>query len=342
MNEFTASQIAEYLQGVVEGDEDAMVTTVSKIEEGKEGSLSFLANEKYIPYLYTTQATIVLVNNSFIPEKEVSTTMIKVEDAYASFARLLDLYNQFKDQKEGIHSTAIVSESASIGVGVYIGEYVVIGDNVKIGDRVKIYSNTYIGADSSLGEDTKIHSGVNLYTETKIGKRCNIHSGCVIGGDGFGFAPQGDGHFEKVAQIGNVIIENDVEVGANTTIDRATLGSTIIRKGVKLDNLIQIAHNVDIGENTVIAAQAGISGSVKIGKNCMLGGQVGVAGHIVIPDGTRLQAQSGLGKNIKKKGLALQGSPAFDYGQYNRSWVIFKNLEKMEKRLRELERKLNS
>jgi UDP-3-O-[3-hydroxymyristoyl] glucosamine N-acyltransferase len=338
--EFTASQIADYLQGSIVGDEWATVTTVAEIENAKSGSLAFLSNPKYTPYIYDTQASIVLVNDTFIPEKEVKATLIKVPDAYASFARLLDLYTQFQKKKEGIHETAIIPATATLGENVYLGEYVVLGENVTLGDNVKIYPNTYIGDGVSIGNDTTIYSGSNIYSETKIGTHCIIHSGTVIGSDGFGFAPRNDGTFEKIAQIGNVEIEDYVEIGSNCSIDRATLGTTWIRKGAKLDNLLQVAHNVEIGENTVIAAQTGISGSTKIGKNCMVGGQAGIVGHIQIADGVKIQAQSGVGKSINKPGVSIQGSPAFDYSQFNRSFVIFKNLEKLEKRVRELEAKL--
>ncbi len=340
--EFSAKQIAGFLKGKIVGDESVTVDRFAKIEEGKPGSLSFLANPKYTPYIYSTQSSIVLVNESFEPEKEVKATLIMVEDAYASFARLLELYSQYQKQKEGIHETAIVPETARLGENVYLGEYVILGEEVKIGNNVKIYPNTYIADRTVIGDNTIVYSGVNIYADTHIGADCIIHSGTVIGSDGFGFAPRADGSFDKIAQIGNVIIEDRVEIGSNCSIDRATIGSTIIRRGAKLDNLLQIAHNVEIGENTVIAAQTGISGSTKVGKNCMIGGQVGIVGHIHIADGVKIQAQSGVGRSIKKSGVAIQGSPAFDYSQFNRSFVIFKNLEKMEKRLRELEAKLKT
>lgn len=340
--EFSAKQIAGFLKGKIVGDESVTVDRFAKIEEGKPSSLSFLANPKYTPYIYSTQSSIVLVNESFEPEKEVKATLIKVEDAYASFARLLELYSQYQKQKEGIHETAIVPETARLGENVYLGEYVILGEEVKIGNNVKIYPNTYIADRTVIGDNTIVYSGVNIYADTHIGADCIIHSGTVIGSDGFGFAPRADGSFDKIAQIGNVIIEDRVEIGSNCSIDRATIGSTIIRRGAKLDNLLQIAHNVEIGENTVIAAQTGISGSTKVGKNCMIGGQVGIVGHIHIADGVKIQAQSGVGRSIKKPGVAIQGSPAFDYSQFNRSFVIFKNLEKMEKRLRELEAKLKT
>ena len=338
--EFTASQIADYLHGSIVGDEWTMVTKVAEIEDAKPGSLAFLANPKYTSHIYTTRASIVLVNDSFTPEKEIKATLIKVPDAYAAFARLLELYTKFQKKKEGIHKTAIIPNSASLGENIYLGEYVVLGENVKLGNNVKIYPNTYIGDHVTIGDDSIIYSGVNLYLETKIGTHCIIHSGTVIGSDGFGFAPKADGTFDKIAQIGNVVVEDYVEIGSNCSIDRATLGTTLIRQGAKLDNMLQIAHNVEIGENTVIAAQTGISGSTKIGKNCMIGGQVGIVGHIQIADGVKIQAQSGVGRSIKTPGIAIQGSPAFDYSQFNRSFVIFKNLEKLEKRVRELEAKL--
>ncbi len=340
--EFSAKQIADFLQGKVVGDESITVNRFAKIEEGEPGSLSFLANPKYTPHIYTTKSSVVLVNSSFEPEREVKATLIKVEDAYAAFARLLDLYSQYQKQKEGIHETAVVPASASLGEHVYLGEYVVLGEGVRLGNNVKIYPNTYIADHSVIGDNTIVYSGVNIYEDTRIGSDCIIHSGTVIGGDGFGFAPRPDGSFDKIAQIGNVVIEDKVEIGSNCSIDRATIGSTIIRQGAKLDNLLQIAHNVEIGEHTVIAAQTGISGSTKVGKNCMIGGQVGIVGHIQIADGVKIQAQSGVGRTIKTPGVAIQGSPAFDYSQFNRSFVIFKNLEKLEKRIRELEAKLKS
>ncbi len=339
--EFSAQQIAEVINGRVDGNPEVKVHFVSKIEEGKKGTLSFLANPKYTKYIYSTYASVVIVNNDFVPDRKLGTTLIRVEDAYSAFAALLEFYNKFKLNKTGISDKASVSESATIGTDVYIGDFAVVSENVVLGDNSKVYPQVYIGENSKIGKGTTLFSGSKIYPETIIGKNCNIHSGAVIGSDGFGFAPQADNNYMKIAQIGNVIIGDDVEVGANTTIDRATVGSTIIRRGVKLDNLIQIAHNVEIGENTVIAAQTGISGTTKVGKNCLFGGQVGLAGHLVIADNVKIQAQSGIGKSIKKDGDVVQGTPAFGIMSYNKSYIHFKNLPKIVARLNELEKKLS-
>lgn len=325
---FTATQIAGILEGEVVGNPNAEVFKLAKIEEGTEGSLTFLANPKYAQYIYTTAATITIVNASFEPESEIKTTLIKVEDAYKAFSKLLEYYNQVKLMKSGIEQPTVISDSAVYGENLYLGSFSYIGNNVVIGDNVKIYPNTFIGDNVIIGDNSIFFSGVKVYSESVIGKNCMLHSGTIIGSDGFGFAPTEDGIYKKVPQIGNVILEDDVEIGACTTIDRATLGSTIIRKGVKLDNHIQIAHNVEIGENTVIAAQTGIAGSTKIGSGCMIGGQVGFAGHLVIGNNVKIQAQSGIGKNIPD-GEAVQGSPAFNYGDYNKAYVHFRNLPKI-------------
>jgi len=339
--EFSASQIAEVINGKIEGDPNAKINYVSKIEEGKPGTLSFLANPKYTQYIYQTGASIVIVGNDFTPEKKINTTLIKVEDPYSSFAKLLEMYNQVKLNKTGISEKAHISESATIGKNVYIGEFAFIGENVTIGDNAKIYPQAYLGDNVKIGDETTLFSGAKIYADNVVGKKCILHSNVVVGSDGFGFAPQDDKNFIKVAQIGNVIIEDEVEIGSNTTIDRATLGSTIIRKGVKLDNLVQIAHNVEIGENTVIAAQSGVSGSTKIGKNCMIGGQVGIIGHLTIADGVMIAAQSGIGKNIVKKGEIFQGSPAFEISKYRKSYIHFRNLNEIKNKLDELETKVN-
>ena len=325
---FTAEQIAGILEGEVVGNPNAEVFKLAKIEEGTEGSLTFLANHKYINYIYSTKASITIVSNTFVPEQEITTTLIKVEDAYKSFSKLLEYYNQVKLMKSGIEQPSMISENVTYGEGLYLGSFCYIGKNVKIGDNVKIYPNSFIGDNVTIGNDCIFFAGVRIYSETEIGNNCTIHSGTIVGSDGFGFAPQEDGTFKKVPQIGNVIIGNDVEIGANTTIDRATLGSTFIRNGVKLDNHIQVAHNVDIDENTVIAAQTGIAGSTKIGKNCMIGGQVGIAGHLTIGNGVKVQAQSGIGKNLPDNEV-VQGSPAFNYGDFAKSYVHFKNLPKI-------------
>ena len=334
---FTAEQIAGILDGEVVGNPNAEVHTLSKIEEGIVGSLSFLSNPKYQNYIYTTKASVVIVNTSFEAEQEVETTLIKVEDAYQSFSKLLEYYNKVKLMKSGIEQPSVISENVSYGENMYLGSFCYIGKNVKIGDNVKIYPNTFIGDNVTIGDDCVFFAGVRVYSETIIGNRCIIHSGTIVGSDGFGFAPLEDGSYSKIPQIGNVILEDDIEIGANTTIDRATMGSTIIRKGVKLDNHIQIAHNVEIGENTVIAAQTGVAGSTRIGKNCMIGGQVGFAGHIVIGDNVKIQAQSGIGKNVPD-GEVIQGSPAFNYGEFSKSYVHFRNLPKIVADLEELKK----
>ncbi|MEO8515331.1 MAG: UDP-3-O-(3-hydroxymyristoyl)glucosamine N-acyltransferase [Flavobacterium sp.] len=334
---FTAEQIAGILEGEVVGNPNAEVSRLSKIEEGTEGSLTFLANPKYINFIYETKATITIVNNTFVPENEITTTLIKVEDAYKSFSKLLEFYNQIKLNKVGIEVPCVLSETATHGENFYLGSFAYIGENVIMGDNVKVYPNSFVGDNVKIGDNTIIFAGAKIYSETEIGSNCTIHSGCVIGADGFGFVPNEEGVFSKVPQIGNVIIEDNVDVGACTTIDRATLGSTIIRKGVKLDNQIQIAHNVEIGENTVIAAQTGIAGSTKIGKGCMIGGQVGIAGHLLIGNGVRIQAQSGVGRNIKDN-ETLQGSPSFGYSDYSKSYVHFKNLPKIVAELEELKK----
>mgnify|MGYP003148583860 CR=1 FL=1 len=337
---FTASQIAEILDGEIEGNPEAEVSELAKIEEGAKGSLTFLSNPKYSSYLYTTNATITIINYDFELEQDVSTTLIKVKDAYKAFSTLLEYYNQIKLNKSGIEKQSYISDSAEYGDDLYLGAFSYLGDNVKIGNNVKIYPNVYIGDNVKIGNDVTIFAGVKIYSETLIGNTCTIHSGAVLGADGFGFSPNDTGEYSKVPQIGNVIIENNVDIGASTTIDRATLGSTIIRQGAKLDNHIQIAHNVEIGENTAIAAQTGIAGSTKIGKNCLIGGQVGIAGHLVIGDRVRIQAQSGIGRNIKDD-EALQGSPAFGYNSFNKSYIHFKNLPDTMKKLHQLEKKIN-
>ena len=337
---FTAEQIAGILEGDVVGNPNVEVSKLSKIEEGTEGSLTFLANPKYQPYIYTTKASVTIVNKTFVPESPLSTTLIKVEDAYKSFSKLLEYYNMVKMNKTGIEQPSFISETAQYGDNIYIGAFSYLGDNVKIGNNVKIYPNTYIGDNSIIGDDCVIFSGAKIYSETTIGNSCVINSGCIIGADGFGYAPNENGEYSKVPQTGNVIIEDFVDVGAGTTIDRATLGSTIIRRGVKLDNQIQIAHNVEIGKNTVIAAQTGVAGSTKIGENCVIGGQVGIVGHITIGSRVKIQAQSGIGRNIKDDEV-LQGSPAFGYGDYNKSYVYFKNLPKIVKQITDLEKGTN-
>jgi UDP-3-O-[3-hydroxymyristoyl] glucosamine N-acyltransferase len=337
---FTAEQIAGVLEGEVFGNSNAEVYKLSKIEDGSEGSITFLANPKYLPYIYTTKASITIVNRTFEPEDELTTTLIKVEDPYLSFSKLLEFYDQAKKgNKVGIEQPSFLSNSAKYGENLYLGSFSYIGENVVLGNDVKVYPNCYIGNNVEIGNNVTLFAGAKIYSETIIGNNCSIYSGAVIGADGFGFAPNSNGTFSKIPQIGNVIIEDDVEIGANTTIDRATMGSTIIKKGVKLDNQIQIGHNVEIGENTVIAAQTGIAGSTKIGKNGMIGGQVGIAGHLIIGDNVRIQAQSGVGRNIKNNEV-LQGSPTFGYNDFSKSYVHFKNLPKIVTELEELKKQI--
>ncbi len=333
--EFSAQQIAELLHGELIGDAQVKVNTISKIEEGTPGSLSFLANPKYTQFIYTTNASVVLVNKSFIPEKKISATVIKVDDAYKAFASLLEIYQQYKENKTGIAKSSVTESSAVLGKNLYIGANVYIGEHTVIGDNCKIYPNTYIGDNVKIGESTTLFSGVNIYSETVIGNNCTIYAGVVIGSDGFGFAPQNQAEFKKVPQIGNVIIEDNVEIGSNTTIDRATMGSTIIRKGVKLDNLVQIAHNVEIGENTVIAALSGVSGSTKIGKNCMIGGQVGFAGHLTVGDNVKIGAKSGVHKNLPE-GAVVQGSPVVGYREWYRIASILQKLPEIYRKIQKL------
>ncbi len=334
---YTAAQIAGILEGIVEGDANAEVSTLSKIEEGVKGSLTFLANPKYTSYIYTTEASVTIVDKDFHAEQEIDTTLIRVDDAYKSFSKLLEYYNKVKLNKTGIESPSFISDSATYGEDIYLGAFSYLGENVKIGNNVKIYPNVYIGDNVTIGDECVIFAGAKIYSESQIGNFVYVHSGAIIGADGFGFTPDEKGEYSKVPQTGNVIIEDHVDVGAGTTIDRATLGSTIIRKGVKLDNQIQIAHNVEIGEHTAIAAQTGIAGSTKIGKNCLIGGQVGIVGHLSIGDRVKIQAQSGIGRNLKDDEV-LQGSPAFTYGDFNKSYVHFKNLPSIVQQLNNLKK----
>lgn len=337
---FTAEQIAGILEGEVIGNPNAEVSRLSKIEEGTDGSLTFLSNPKYLNYIYSTQASITIVNQSFVPEAPLSTTLIKVEDAYGAFSKILAFYDQVKHNKSGIEQPSTISENVKYGSDFYLGSFSYIGNNVTIGSNVKIYPNAFVGDNVVIGDNVIIFAGARIYSETIIGNYCAIHSGAIIGADGFGFAPNADGTYTKIPQIGNVILEDYVDIGAATTIDRATMGSTIIKRGVKLDNQIQIAHNVEIGENTVIAAQTGVAGSTKIGKNCTIGGQVGISGHITIGDNVRIQAQTGVARNIKE-GEVIQGTPAFGYNDYNKSYVHFKNLPKIVTELEDLKKKIN-
>lgn len=347
--EFTAQQIADFLKGEIQGNPDVKVHDFSKIEEGKPGTLSFLSNPKYNHYIYESRASVILVNKDFNPEKEIQSTLIRVDNAYQSLAQLLSLVEQFTPQKTGISPLATVSESASIDENAYIAPYVYIGDDVVIGKNARIYSHVSIEDGNKIGDNFTIYSGARIYKKCIIGNNCTLHSGAVIGGDGFGFAPTEDGSYKKVPQMGNVILEDNVDVGCNSTIDRATLGSTIIRQGVKVDNLVQIAHNVEIGKNTVIASQSGIAGSTKVGENCVLAGQVGIAGHLTIADGSIFGAQTGVPNSIKTPNQAYQGYPAIPVGSFRRSTVVYKNLPDLQKtvfdlqkKIAELEEKLNS
>jgi len=337
---FTAQLIAGYLKGEIVGDPEVVVTTVAKIEEGHKGAISFLANMNYEKYLYITESSIVLVNNDFKPSAEVKATMIKVPNAYEAFASLLTLYEESIPRKSGIHKTAVIEESASLGEDVYIGAMAYIGENVTIARGVHIYPQAYVGDNTVIGEASILYSGVKVYHECRIGSLCIIHAGSVIGSDGFGFAPGSDSDYKKIPQVGNVILEDRVEIGANTVVDRATMGSTIIRKGVKLDNLVQVAHNVEIGENTVMAGQSGVAGSTKIGKNCMFGGQVGITGHVTIADGTKAAAQTGISGPIKKPGTTVYGSPAFDFRSFQKSYIVFRKLPDLKEKVDILAREI--
>lgn len=336
---FTAKQIADYLHGEIVGNPDAQVENFAKIEEGKPRTISFLSNPKYTHYIYETKAEVVLVNNDFEPDKPVSATLIKVPDAYAALASLLNMVNSLKPQKKGVEEMSFVSPSAKVGDGVYVGAFAYIGEKAEIGENSKIYPQAYIGDNVKIGNNVTIYSGVKIYHDCIIGDNCILHSGVVIGSDGFGFSQQ-EGVYHKIPQLGNVVLEQDVEIGANTTIDRAVMGSTIIRKGVKLDNLIQIAHNCEVGQNTVMAAQVGIAGSTKVGESCVLGGQVGIGGHITIGSRSQIGAQSGIISNIKEDS-ELMGSPAYPLKNFFKSSIIVPKLPDMYRQINSLERELN-
>lgn len=336
--QFTAAQIAMIINGTVEGNPDAAVHSFGKIEEAQPGQLSFLANPKYEEYLYRTKATLVIINAAQELKEPVEATLIRVPDAYSAFATLLTKYQEMATQKlTGIQEPSYISKSAKLGQQVFIGAFSYIGENVVLGNNVKIFPNVYLGDNVKISDNTIVHPGVKIYHGCVIGKNVTIHAGTVVGSDGFGFAPQADGSFKKVPQIGNVVVEDFVEIGANATIDRATIGSTVIKSGAKLDNLIQVAHNVEVGNNTVIAAQAGVSGSTKIGNNVMIGGQAGIVGHIQIADGSKINAQSGVSKSIKTPNAAVTGSPAFEYTSALRSQAVSRKLPELEKRIKELE-----
>jgi len=340
--QFTAAQIAQLLNGTIEGDAAVSVNNLSKIDEGKSNTVSFLYNKVYEPHLYSTDASIVIVSRDLVLSGPVKSgcTLIRVDDPRQSFAILLENYARLNDTKKGIDALSFVSKTASIGKNAFVGAFVFIGENVQLGENVKIYPNSFIGDNVQVDANSIIYPGVKIYPGCKIGTGCILQAGVVIGGDGFGFHPNSDNNYKKIPHIGNVIIEDFVEIGANTTIDRATLGSTIIRKGVKLDNLIQVGHNVEIGENTVIAAQSGVAGSTKIGRDCMIGGQVGIIGHLNIADGVKIAAQSGIGSDIKGKDTTLQGSPAFAINDYKRSYVLFRKFPEIQLQIHELEKKL--
>ena len=337
--EFKAQSIADFLGGTVQGNLNVTVTGVAKIEEGKPGTLAFLSNPKYNKYIYETEASIVIVNQDFELEAEVKATLIRVPDAYKAFASLLELYQQAKSNKSGIENPSFVDPTATIGQDIYLGAFAYIGKNVKIGNHVKIYPQVYVGDNTIIGDDSILFAGVKIYEDTKIGKACIVHAGAVIGSDGFGFAPNEDSTYQKIPQMGNVILEDLVEIGANTTIDCATMGSTIIRKGTKIDNLVQIAHNVEIGENTVMAALTGIAGSTKVGNNCRFGGQVGVAGHLTIGDRVNLGAMSGVSNNIKSD-MTVLGAPAMEIGRAARVTVIYRNLPQLREQVINLEKQV--
>jgi UDP-3-O-[3-hydroxymyristoyl] glucosamine N-acyltransferase len=340
--EFTAATIAGFLKGEIEGNPDVKVNTIAKIEEGHEGALSFLANPKYEHYIYTTLSSVVLVNKDFIPASKIKATLIRVPNSYEALASLLSLVEQSRPKKKGIHPTAVIESTAKVGADVFIGPYAYIGENCSIGEGSRIYPHVFVGDSTKIGKNCTINSGVKIYHECVIGNGCTIHAGTVIGSDGFGFAPQSETEFMKIPQIGNVVIEDNVEIGANVAIDRATMGSTIIRRGVKIDNLIQIGHNVEVGENTVMAGQTGIAGSTKVGKNCMFAGQVGIAGHLKIADGVKIGAKSGIPGDIKEENSIVLGSPAFEIRQFMKSSVIFRKLPDLKNKVDTLEKEIES
>jgi len=337
---FTVSEIAQMLDGTIVGNDKVTIDSAAKIEEGRPGCISFLANSKYEPYIYTTASSAVIVNRDFAPRKDIAATLIYVDNAYSAFTILLEEYQKrMANIRQGVEQPSFIGENSSAGANGYRGAFSYIGKNCKIGDRVKIYPGAYLGDNVTIGNDCNIHPGVRIYDNTVIGNNCNVFANTVIGSDGFGFAPQPDGSYKTIPQLGNVVLEDNVSIGANTTIDCATMGSTIIRKGAKVDNLVQIAHNVEVGSNTVIAAQAGISGSTQIGEQCVIAGQVGISGHLFVANKTKMGAQSGLGKSIKKEGLSLSGSPARDLNEHLRAMASTRRLPEMEDRLKKLELK---
>lgn len=341
--EFSALQIATILNGEVVGNPDVTVSGLAKIEEGTTGTLSFLSNPKYEEHIYTTGASVCIVNNTFVPAKELpaTLTLVKVEDAYACFAKLLEVYNQMRQKQAKIEQPSFISEQAKVGEGIYLGAFAYIADGAKIGNNVKIYPNVYVGDNVVIGDDTILHAGVRIYADCVIGARCILHAGVVIGSDGFGYAPDDKGVFSRVPQIGNVILEDDVEIGANTTVDCATLGSTIIRQGVKIDNLVHLAHNVEVGNHSALAAQVGVAGSAKIGRHVMVGGQAGISGHLHIADGTRIVAQSGIPSTVKKA-ETLMGSPGIPIDDFKKSYFGFRKLPFLLQKVSELEQKIKT
>jgi UDP-3-O-[3-hydroxymyristoyl] glucosamine N-acyltransferase len=340
--EFTAAQIAGFLQGTVEGNPEEKVSNVSKIDQGKPGTLTFLANPKYTSYIYSTKASVIVVNADFSATRAISGTLIRVADAYSAFAALMEMFDQSKSGNTGISSLASIAPSAKLGENVSVGEFSVIGNNVVIGDNVLIHPLVYIGNNVTIGDNTLIYPGVRIYHDSVIGKHCTLHAGVVIGCDGLAFAMTANSNYKKIPQLGNVILEDNIDIGANTTIDRATLGSTIIRKGVKLNNLIMVGHNAEIGENTIIAAQTGISGSTKIGKNCMIGGQVGIIGHITIADGVKIAPSSGIEASITKEGAVMLGVPtALEISKARRNYIHWRNLDEIVRKVYAIEKQLN-
>ena len=329
---FTAGQIADQLNGTVVGNRDVDINTLSKIEEGKKGSLTFLANPKYTEFIYSTDASATIVSNDFEPTEKITTTLIKVKDPYSSFTTILELFNDDKSKRSGISDKSDIDKSSTISKSSYVGSYTTIGKNSIVGDNCVIDNQVFIGDNVKIGNNCKIYPGTKILNDTIIGNSCIIHSSCSIGSDGFGFAPNDNGTYKKIPQTGNVVVGNNVEIGSNSTIDRATIGSTIIKDGVKLDNQIQIAHNVEIGENTAIAAQSGIAGSTKIGKNCMIGGQVGIIGHLKIGDNVKIQAQAGVTSDVESN-ARITGTPAISYMNYNKSYIHFKNLPEIVKKI---------
>lgn len=334
---FTARQISELVNGIIEGDPDVSIHKVSKIEEGEPGSISFLSNPLYTQYIYSTRASVIIVNKSFIPERPINNTLIRVDSAEVAFGKLLELYNQIKNNKTGISKQCFIAQSAKLGENLYVGEFAYIGEDTRIGNNVKIHPQVFIGDNTRIGDNTILYPGVKIYSDNVIGKNCIFHAGVVIGSDGFRFVPQNEGN-KKIPQIGNVVIEDEVEMGANCTIDRATLGSTIIRKGVKFDNLIHVAHNCEVGENTYIAAGTGIAGSTKVGKNCLISGHVAMAPHLTIADNTSMGGATGVSKSLTKPGLSYLGSPAMEVSKFRKSIVHFRNFPKIVERIDKLER----